>query len=91
MCKDLLGAKTVIGTAGSESRQARHNRQNETESWSQVGRPVNAPAELMIGFVEGTGLLFLAGESRSIHFYAPPWGHRASGQSGGQQSLLRRP
>ena len=66
------GETKVIPTAGSESHAAQHNRQNETASWSQVGRPLYLPDELM-GFAEGSGLLFLAGMSHGVRFFAPPY------------------
>jgi hypothetical protein len=45
---------------------------SESTSWSQVGRPLYLPQELM-GFAEGTGLLWLAGMSNGVCFFAPPY------------------
>ena len=36
------------------------------------GRPVYFPQELM-GFAEGTGLLWLAGMANGVRFFAPPY------------------
>jgi type IV secretion system protein VirD4 len=38
----------------------------------QVGRPLHFPQELM-GFAEGTGLLWLAGMANGVRFFAPPY------------------
>ena len=40
--------------------------------WSQIGRPLYLPQELM-GFAEGTGLLWLAGMANGVRFFAPPY------------------
>ena len=40
--------------------------------WSQIGRALYLPHELM-GFAEGSGLLFLAGMANGVRFFAPPY------------------
>lgn len=45
---------------------------NISGSTQQVGRPLFFPQELM-GFAEGTGLLFLAGMANGVRFFAPPY------------------
>lgn len=45
---------------------------NISGSENQIGRPLYFPQELM-GFAEGTGLLFLAGMAHGVRFFAPPY------------------
>jgi type IV secretion system protein VirD4 len=65
------GQTTLVAENSSESRQAQGHR-NETTSWQQVGRALYLPYELM-GFAEGSGLLFLAGMANGVRFFAPPY------------------
>jgi type IV secretion system protein VirD4 len=65
------GKATVLAPSLSESHSPRGER-SESKSWSQVGRPLYLPQELM-GFAEGTGLLWLAGMSNGVRFFAPPY------------------
>ena len=51
---------------------ATRGQRSESTSWSQVGRPLYLPQELM-GFAEGTGLLWLAGMANGVRFFAPPY------------------
>lgn len=65
------GKTTVI--AESSNLNAEHDgRQRAGKSWGQVGRPLYLPQELM-GFAEGTGLLFLSGMANGVRFFAPPY------------------
>ena len=66
------GQATVLAPSSSESRSAEKGHRNESISWSQIGRPLYLPQELM-GFAEGTGLLFLAGMANGVRFFAPPY------------------
>ncbi len=66
------GQTTALASGSSESRSDHDGRVSETTSWSQVGRPLYYPQELM-GFPEGTGLLFLAGMANGVRFFAPPY------------------
>ena len=65
------GQATVLAPSSSESRSPKGER-SETQSWSQIGRPLYLPQELM-GFAEGTGLLWLAGMANGVRFFAPPY------------------
>ena len=65
------GQTTLVAENSSESRQAQGHR-NETTSWQQIGRALYLPYELM-GFAEGSGLLFLAGMANGVRFFAPPY------------------
>ena len=66
------GQTTVIAASSGESRSPHGGRPGESTNWSQVGRPLYLPQELM-GFAEGTGLLFLAGMANGVRFFAPPY------------------
>jgi type IV secretion system protein VirD4 len=64
---ERAGQATMLAPSSSESRSPKGER-SETVGWSQFGRPLYLPQELM-GFAEGTGLLWLAGmanERRAI-------------------------
>jgi type IV secretion system protein VirD4 len=65
------GQATVLAPSSSESRSPKGER-SESASWSQIGRPLYLPQELM-GFAEGTGLLWLAGMANGVRFFAPPY------------------
>lgn len=66
------GQTTLIAANASESRSAESGQRSESTSWSQVGRALYLPQELM-GFAEGTGLVFLAGLANGVRFFAPPY------------------
>src|SRR6202035_2152976 len=65
------GQATLLAPSSSESRPPKGER-SESMSWSQFGRPLYLPQELM-GFAEGTGLLWLAGMANGVRFFAPPY------------------
>ena len=65
------GQATVLAPSSSESRSPKGER-SESASWSQIARPLYLPQELT-GFAEGTGLLWLAGMSNGVRFFAPPY------------------
>ena len=65
------GQATMLAPSSSESRSPKGDR-SESRSWSQFGRPLYLPQELM-GFAEGTGLLWLAGMANGVRFFAPPY------------------
>ena len=65
------GQTTLLAPSASESLAAQGHR-SETTGWHQVGRPLYLPQELM-GFAEGTGLLWLAGMANGVRFFAPPY------------------
>ncbi len=65
------GQATMLASSSSESRSPKGER-SETTGWSQIGRPLFLPQELM-GFAEGTGLLWLAGMANGVRFFAPPY------------------
>ena len=68
---ERAGQATMLAPSSSESRSPKGER-SETTGWSQFGRPLYLPQELM-GFAEGTGLLFLAGMANGVRFFAPPY------------------
>jgi type IV secretion system protein VirD4 len=65
------GQATMLAPSSSESRSPKGER-SETMGWQQFGRPLYLPQELM-GFAEGTGLLWLAGMANGVRFFAPPY------------------
>ena len=65
------GQATVLAPSSSESRSPKGER-SESTSWGQIARPLYQPQELM-GFAEGTGLLWLAGMANGVRFFAPPY------------------
>ena len=65
------GQATVLAPSSSESRSPQGER-SESISWGQIARPLYLPQELM-GFAEGTGLLWLAGMANGVRFFAPPY------------------
>jgi type IV secretion system protein VirD4 len=65
------GQTTLVAENSSQSRQAQ-GHSSESTSWQQVGRALYLPYELM-GFAEGSGLLFLAGMANGVRFFAPPY------------------
>ena len=69
---ERAGQSTVIAPSSSESRSPERGQVSESTSWSQVARPLYLPQELM-GFAEGTGLLWLAGMANGVRFFAPPY------------------
>lgn len=66
------GQTTLLAPSASESRSPERGQVSEGTSWSQVGRPLYLPQELM-GFAEGSGLLWLAGMANGVRFFAPPY------------------
>jgi type IV secretion system protein VirD4 len=66
------GQATLLAPSSSESRSPDTGQRNESISWSQIARPLYLPQELM-GFAEGTGLLWLAGMANGVRFFAPPY------------------
>jgi type IV secretion system protein VirD4 len=66
------GQTTLIASNTSENVTPATGQRNEGTSWNQVGRALYLPHELM-GFVEGTGLLWLAGMANGVRFFAPPY------------------
>jgi type IV secretion system protein VirD4 len=69
---ERAGKTTVIAPAANERHSSHGGDPSEGLSWSQVGRPLYLPHELM-GFEEGTGLLFLSGMANGVRFFAPPY------------------
>jgi len=69
---ERAGKTTMLAPSSSESRSPEKGRVSETTSWGQIGRPLYLPQELM-GFAEGTGLLWLAGMANGVRFFAPPY------------------
>jgi type IV secretion system protein VirD4 len=65
------GQTTLLAPSASESLAAQGQR-SETTGWHQVGRALYLQQELM-GFAEGTGLLWLAGMANGVRFFAPPY------------------
>ncbi len=65
------GQTTLVAENSSQSRQAQ-GHSSESTSWQPVGRALYLPDELM-GFAEGSGLLFLAGMANGVRFFAPPY------------------
>lgn len=65
------GQATVVVENRSESLQASGHR-NQTTNWNQGARPLYLPHDL-IGFEEGTGLVWLAGMANGARFFAPPY------------------
>ena len=66
------GQTTLLAPSSSESRSAEKGHMSESTGWRQVGRALYLPQELM-GFAEGTGLLWLAGMANGVRFFAPPY------------------
>ena len=66
------GQTTLLASGSSESRSAQGVDRGKSTSWNPVARSLYLPDELM-GFPEGTGLLFLAGEKNGARFFAPPY------------------
>jgi len=69
---ERAGVTTIYAPASSESVSAHRGERSKSESLNPVSRAVYLPQELM-GFEEGTGLLFLAGMGNGSRFYAPPY------------------
>ena len=66
------GVTTLLAPSASESRSPERGQTSEGTSWNQVGRALYLPQELM-GFAEGSGLLWLAGMANGVRFFAPPY------------------
>src|SRR5271165_1813676 len=66
------GQTTLVAENSSETRSMENGLRNLGTSWQQVGRALYLPQELM-GFAEGSGLLFLAGMANGVRFFAPPY------------------
>jgi type IV secretion system protein VirD4 len=69
---ERAGKTTVVAPSASERRGGHSGDQSEGTNWNQVGRPLYLPQELM-GFAEGSGLLFLSGMAHGVRFFAPPY------------------
>ena len=81
------GQTTLVAENSSQSRQAQ-GHSSESTSWQQVGRALYLPYELM-GFAEGSGLLFLAGMANGVRFFAPPYWKIDACAARGAESVLR--
>lgn len=66
------GQTTLLAANTSENVAAESGHKNEGRSWTQIARALYLPHELM-GFAEGTGLFWFAGESHGVRFFAPPY------------------
>jgi type IV secretion system protein VirD4 len=66
------GLTTLLAPSASESRSHESGQRSEGTSWQQIGRALYLPQELM-GFTEGSGLLWLAGMANGVRFFAPPY------------------
>ncbi len=66
------GQTTLLAPSANENRSDDGGKRSEGTSWSQIGRALYLPQELM-GFSEGTGLLWLAGMANGVRFFAPPY------------------
>ena len=66
------GQATLVAANRSESRSFLRAERSESTSWQQFGRALYLPQQLM-GFAEGSGLLFLAGMANGVRFFAPPY------------------
>ncbi len=66
------GQATLVAANRSESRSFLKAERSESTSWQQFGRALYLPQQLM-GFAEGSGLLFLAGMANGVRFFAPPY------------------
>lgn len=66
------GQTTLVATSSSETRSPQDGRRSEGMNWNQIGRALYLPQELM-GFAEGSGLVFLAGMANAARFFAPPY------------------
>jgi type IV secretion system protein VirD4 len=69
---DRAGVTTVVVPSHNERHLPHDGRPNEGTNWSQARRQLYLPQELM-GFAEGTGLLFLSGMANGVRFFAPPY------------------
>jgi type IV secretion system protein VirD4 len=66
------GQTTLIASNTSENVSPATGQRNEGTSWNQISRALYLPHQLM-GFAEGTGLLWVAGMANSVRFFAPPY------------------
>jgi type IV secretion system protein VirD4 len=66
------GQTTLIAANTSENLSSATGQKSEGTSWNQISRALYLPHELM-GFAEGTGLLWLAGMANGVRFFAPPY------------------
>jgi len=66
------GQTTLLAENTSENVAHDTGRRSEGTSWNQIARAVYLTHELM-GFAEGTGLIFLAGMANGTRFFAPPY------------------
>lgn len=65
------GQTTLVAENSGETLTP-EGRRSESTSWQQVGRALYLPQELM-GFAEGSGVLWLAGMANGVRFFAPPY------------------
>ena len=68
---ERAGQATMLAPSSSESRSPKGER-SQTSGWNEFGRPLYLPQELM-GFAEGSCLLWLAGMANGVRFFAPPY------------------
>lgn len=66
------GQTTLTAANSSENQSGATGQRSGSISWSQVGRTLYLPHELM-GFAEGTGLYWMNGMSHGVRFFAPPY------------------
>ena len=67
------GQNTLVAESKSESPPPTFgDPPSESTSWSQFGRALYLPHELM-GLAQGSGLLFLADMTNGVRFFAPPY------------------
>ena len=69
---ERAGITTVLSPSVGENHSPDRGFTSQSMNWQQVSRPVYLPQELM-GFAEGTGLLWLAGMPNGARFFAPPY------------------
>ena len=84
------GQTTLLAPSVERKPPGGQGQRSETTGWNQIGRPLYLPQELM-GFAEGTGLLFLAGMANGVRFFAPPyWKIEQAAKRAAKESVLRR-
>jgi type IV secretion system protein VirD4 len=66
------GQTTLLAANSGASFSPATGQRSESVNWNQIGRALYLPQELM-GFAEGSGLLWLAGMANSVRFFAPPY------------------
>ena len=66
------GVATMLAESSSKSFSPDRGQSSQSTSWQQISRPVYLPQEMM-GFAEGTGMVWIAGMANGIRFFAPPY------------------